>query len=307
MRAVPTSMEARSVILDYLLGAGPSTNTVFLAEPYDEERAAREGAIRNALKAYQVLVADEQITNVHFLQKIMREIQMAQYGIADLTGHNTNVLLELGVMYGMTKPALILLRGAESSSIPSNLEGIEQLRYANYSELAEKLPNAMANVAEIAREIDKKLNIRELTSFLIEYYEVLLATRELVDKGFSCRIAQFRAYGGDFVAVVDQGAEAGLRSGLYLRIFSVDGSGVEEPVGDLRVKHVQQKISVVGYEPRDLRHRFWVQSFEGRGPIFVPPADHIVRPLAPPQGEMAGHLTVGELRANLNRYRALAR
>src|SRR2546427_12758399 len=139
-------MSWQDSFLDLLLEAAPSPNTIFLAEPYDNERSLREATIRDALKAYRVLVAEEQITNLDFLHKVIRQIQTADYGIADLTGHNPNVLLELGIMYGMRRPALLLLMGPETSTFPSNIKGIEQVRYRDYLELGNKLQNAMANV-----------------------------------------------------------------------------------------------------------------------------------------------------------------
>lgn len=300
-------MAASSAVLEFLLGVHPVPNSIFLAEPYDDLRENRERAIREALRAYQVVIADEQITNLHFLEKVMGQIRLAQYAIADVTSLNSNVLIELGIMYGLSKPTLLLLKRPGETSVPSNLDGVEQLRYSDFAELFVELPNAIANIATIARNREAELEPRALAHVLSQTYGILVVTAELMEQGFSARIVHFRPFEDHVIAVLDKGGEAGVIPGVQFRIVSVDETGVEEHVGSLRIQHVQEKIAVAAYEPRDVRHPFWTATFQGDTPPFVPPPNHLLRPVMPPLPYSARGLSVTELRENLRRCRAVAR
>src|SRR4030042_2711903 len=82
-------------------------DTFFLAEPFttDIERERRELAIKNSLRdvlensysGESLRYADKEPRETSIFCDICRLIQSSEYGIADLSGLNPNVLIELGM------------------------------------------------------------------------------------------------------------------------------------------------------------------------------------------------------------------
>ncbi len=117
---------------------------VFVACPYmlfpmDDYRAA----FANVSKLYDVkfTFADEQITNQHVLDKIVKYIRDSDFSLFDITGWNPNVSLELGVAVGLSKRYFILLNHHidQNKEVPSDIKGIDRIQYASNSELEAKL------------------------------------------------------------------------------------------------------------------------------------------------------------------------
>jgi hypothetical protein len=88
----------------------PIVNSFFIAEPYDDERSNREETILEVIKGHKHLIADEDVMNVALTCKICNMIQACNYGIVDISGLNSNVLIELGMLYGFNKPTIILVK-----------------------------------------------------------------------------------------------------------------------------------------------------------------------------------------------------
>src|SRR5437870_12221141 len=179
-------------VATFLMGFRPVPNSVFVAEHYDANRKEREDVMREALKGYNLVIADQKITNLNLLRKVLQEIGQAEYGIAEITELNENVILELGIMYGLNKPALILAKNTQSSDfVPSNLQGQEQLRYADNEELSRKLRDGMANVSELLRKQPSDADVQWLAGLLemaAEHFEVLALAMKLEEKHLTARI-----------------------------------------------------------------------------------------------------------------------
>src|SRR5215212_6916305 len=66
---------------------------------------------KNLEKAFGVsfVFADEKISNLHILQKIVNYIRQSRFGIYDISGWNPNVTLELGLALGMNERTFIAI------------------------------------------------------------------------------------------------------------------------------------------------------------------------------------------------------
>ena len=78
--------------------------------------------------------------------KICKLVDICDFAIVELTEWNANVLIELGFIYGLKKPVLILLKRNEG--IPSNLRGIEYLPYNTLKDLKNKLKKVFSTMSK---------------------------------------------------------------------------------------------------------------------------------------------------------------
>ena len=87
------------------------------AEKPEEDKKRRIKAVSEAIQgSYEIRSAlDEKGINA-FTCKICELIQSCAYGIADITERNPNVILELGMMLALGKPAVILQNGEKKDS-----------------------------------------------------------------------------------------------------------------------------------------------------------------------------------------------
>jgi hypothetical protein len=84
----------------------------------------------------------ERVDMAHFtgdiLERIKTRIETAALVVADLSGANANVYLEVGYAWGKSRPTLLLLRG-DPSELMFDVKSHRCLFYKNISELCEKL------------------------------------------------------------------------------------------------------------------------------------------------------------------------
>jgi hypothetical protein len=137
------------------------SNSYFLIQPFDEYKEKRETAINTALKKfygngndnkYKLEKADSEIRNAGIYCDICKKIKSSQFCIVDITGelHNSideksgiteikvflrpNVALELGLAYGLNKPALILSRKLNGKRlIPSDIHFVRYIDIKGWS------------------------------------------------------------------------------------------------------------------------------------------------------------------------------
>jgi len=81
--------------------------------------------------------ADEEINNKDMMCKICKEIQTCGVFIANISGLNPNVMLELGLAYGLGKK-VIIVKDKKTTAI-SDIGGIEYIEYSHAGELQTKL------------------------------------------------------------------------------------------------------------------------------------------------------------------------
>lgn len=125
----------------------------FLAEAEEPEgdRKWRREALTTVLEReykYNIRSAlDESDVNA-FTCKICEMIQTCAYGIADISGENSNVLLELGVMMALGKPVIILRKTGQERELklPANIIDKEVIPFQDYTEIMPKLRKMVKNL-----------------------------------------------------------------------------------------------------------------------------------------------------------------
>jgi hypothetical protein len=88
-------------------------------------------------------VAQKEVHMRHILCKICEKIQTCENGIFEITELKPNVMLELGLAYGLGKSIVLLTKSA--SKVPSDLKGLEVIEYRNLEELEKKLRQYLLN------------------------------------------------------------------------------------------------------------------------------------------------------------------
>jgi len=129
-------------------------NRVFVAYPYSHyPRAAYRPIFERAGQehGFSPVFADDTLTNTHLLEKIGQLLQGVELAMFDLTTWNATVALELGVAYGLhlndSLPKYwILYSVAEGHErdVPSDVRGIDSLRYTDLADLETTLRPKLA-------------------------------------------------------------------------------------------------------------------------------------------------------------------
>ena len=115
-------------------------NKVFVGMPFDKKYLdSYEYGIKIAIESIgmKTFRADEKITNKDIMCKICEQMQICKYLIFNISGHNPNVMLELGLSYGLGKETIII-KDKETKHI-SDLANIEYIEYEHANELSKKL------------------------------------------------------------------------------------------------------------------------------------------------------------------------
>lgn len=79
------------------------------------------------------------------LERIKNRIQTAALVIAELTGANANVYLEVGYAWGLNRPVLLLIRQGEE--LKFDVKGQRCIIYENIVDLARRLQRDLADIA----------------------------------------------------------------------------------------------------------------------------------------------------------------
>jgi hypothetical protein len=114
---------------------GMQPRQVFVAMPFQEQQDAYKFGIKPAIQSLGFIPwrADERIANYQILCKVCRGIQTSRYAIVEVSKWNPNVLLELGIAYGLGRTVLLVKE--KKAKIPTDLKGIEYIEYADAEEL----------------------------------------------------------------------------------------------------------------------------------------------------------------------------
>lgn len=124
---------------------GPKrTKQIFVAYPYRLYRkSAYRAALRTLAKDYDVAFnfADEKITRMHILDKIITYMRGADLCVFDLSGWNPNVALEFGVAYGFGLKWIICFNPTKKGTgeVPSDIRGYDRIEYKSLRELTGKM------------------------------------------------------------------------------------------------------------------------------------------------------------------------
>jgi hypothetical protein len=95
--------------------------------------------VRKAFPDAKFVFADEEITNMHIMEKIKNYILDSEFSLFDVTGWNANVTLELGIAVGLRKQYYILLKSDGNADAPADIRGLDRVQYTSNTELEAKL------------------------------------------------------------------------------------------------------------------------------------------------------------------------
>ncbi|KAF0175136.1 MAG: Uncharacterized protein FD161_3448 [Limisphaerales bacterium] len=124
--------------------AQPASRSIFVAYAYNlyDKRDYRK-VFADLEKAYDVrfIFADEKITNMHILQKIISYIKASDFSLFDISGWNPNVTLELGIALAHSDNWYICFNPEKTpiAEVPSDIKGIDRIQYSSFSDLSDKL------------------------------------------------------------------------------------------------------------------------------------------------------------------------
>lgn len=113
---------------------------VFIGMPFDNryldsyEYGIKIALDSSGLKPYR---ADEKISNKDIMCKICEQMQICKYLVFNISGLNPNVMLELGLSYGLGKETIII-KDKDTKTI-SDLANTEYIEYSHAGELSKKL------------------------------------------------------------------------------------------------------------------------------------------------------------------------
>src|SRR5205814_993394 len=77
----------------------------------------------------RVIVASMDLLDADAVRNIEKQIAAAHFGIADITGNNPNVMWELGVMFGLRKPVILLKDKTDTERTPFDLYSKLRVHY----------------------------------------------------------------------------------------------------------------------------------------------------------------------------------
>lgn len=108
----------------------PGKLRLFHVMPFRQEWSdAAAGSVEKACRNRKVqYVRGDRVADANVVRSIWQEINRASHVLADLTGFNANVALELGIAHALGRPALTVAQGADFQPFPA----IAKLRFHLY-------------------------------------------------------------------------------------------------------------------------------------------------------------------------------
>ncbi|MBW9264374.1 MAG: nucleotide-binding protein [Candidatus Thiodiazotropha sp. (ex. Lucinisca nassula)] len=105
-------------------------NRIFIGRPFSQKyQNSYKYAIKPILDelGYEAWKADEVFKSIDLMCKVCEGIQTSRAAIIDISGWSSNVLFELGMVYGLSREAIILKE--ESEELPVDLKGLIYIPY----------------------------------------------------------------------------------------------------------------------------------------------------------------------------------
>ncbi len=132
----------------------PEKDKIFVAMPFTKEmRDIWTFGIQQPVRNLGLLCErlDEEAFLGDILTQIRRRIEKASLVIADLTGYNPNVFLEVGYAWGKGRPTLLLFRktrrGRNEEKLPFDVGGQRCIFYEDATHLQEQLTNELTKLS----------------------------------------------------------------------------------------------------------------------------------------------------------------
>lgn len=120
------------------------TKQIFVAYAYNlyDKRDYRK-VYSSLEKAFGVkfIFADEKITNMHILQKIISYIRGSDFSLFDISSWNPNVTLELGIALASSDDWYICFNPDKTDikEVPSDIRGLDRIQYTSFTDFEDKL------------------------------------------------------------------------------------------------------------------------------------------------------------------------
>ena len=174
----------------------PLTKQIFVAYAYNlyDKRDYRRVYSNRESYRTKFIFADEKITNMHILQKIISYIRASDFSLFDISSWNPNVTLELGIALALSDKWYIAFNPAETEldEVPSDIRGIDRIQYSSFSDFEDKLTALLEQwyPKSHVRTVDEYLgsmeaNVKDLLSKqpglkVVDIAEVLSINKKMV-------------------------------------------------------------------------------------------------------------------------------
>ncbi|HKK06649.1 MAG TPA: hypothetical protein VKA50_12460 [Gammaproteobacteria bacterium] len=106
-------------------------------------------------KAFTVefVFPDEASLSAGFPQRVATALRSARFGIFDVSGWDPNVLLELGLAFGLSERTCVVARtdSVDQEPTPADLRGLGRIHYRSYEELQDYLFRLLSDELPVPR------------------------------------------------------------------------------------------------------------------------------------------------------------
>jgi len=132
--------------------------------------------------------------------------------------------------------------------IPSNIKGIEQIRYENYDDIEVEIQNAKKNLLNIQiKEVGFFLLLLSYSKYLIQNLEIAIETKKLIDSRLKGKIIELVTLENQTIVIINKGKKDCIKENMIFLVHGLTqrtkGGRLEEEMGLILIKHVQEKFS----------------------------------------------------------------
>jgi len=182
-------------------------------------------------------------------------------------------------LYGFGKPTIIVLKKDERPKlkIPSDIRGIEQIRYDTFDELTDSLKKAITSFFDMrAKTTEDLIDMQRLLEYFISILTLEIDTRKLCESGLKSKIINYTRDRGRII--IDKGSSDGIKNSMVFNVIRFDknlgGTPLENDEGSIIIKHVQDKIAQCQPLRIDPYNKFWKNVAHGKV------AGNVVKPIS---------------------------
>jgi hypothetical protein len=175
---------------------------LFVLMPFSESVAPQSlfFDVLQPLPGWEVIRADSDLSRPEIWCKICANIQSSRAVIADLSGANPNVFLELGLTWGLGKPFILLTQ--EIGKLPFDTRSFHVIRYQRMTTQSNQITNPRKIQDEIARAL-KALPIGDRIQRMTDY--VVSEFNEVIEQAKKRTAGLWRRVEGEWKVQIDDG------------------------------------------------------------------------------------------------------
>lgn len=127
------------------------------------------------------------------------------------------------MLYGFNKPVAILIKRSSKTKIriPSNIIGIEQVRYGNLPDLMQQLKGILPTLFDLQKKHGEYLlDLKPAIELQVEQLKLAVETRRLLAAKFEGEIASLSYIDDIAIIVINKGTEHGVRKDMIFKVIS---------------------------------------------------------------------------------------